>query len=710
MLPNQIYYEREEIRVITYVNSKDAELFNLAAEQLGIQKGDLSLKEYLNRLSELKAKSPRFVRLPLYEEGHEDEEIFLINANERTIKIPSSFSKNGIGIVSDELAEILWFKINRYFDIKDFGKAVDISDRLNDGDLHILIQWEAPDGAKGASWAYAIDTETDDDYIYFGWAITAEHLTAKAGNIRFAIRIIQYEYDGAEKIAYSFATQAAAVAVKANLSFDLTEDGVAFEYVNDKIASRLMQGQIAHCPVFAEDGDLKAYVIDLKVPDEDPSAPAQAVLEVNAAAPDGESYDAMAYKWYKKGANDEEFKQIEGEYSPALTVTSSGQYYVVVFGMKEIVDNKEFIYDGVSEEVLYTEDDLAAYKEEHGEDAEPAWAVGDVKIPAKTHYDKFKYHTSVASTKSTVCEIPAPIKLEIQPFVDPEDATKILGYMARKFVIGKDGQLEVLVNRQKIGEAVVGDVELRFEKTATAEKDLDLESAEFLPVDLSSTPGEEAVAEAWILNEVEYATEEEAKAAADAAQSAEAGAGDYSGIVHREAKEAVPAVEAPITYEVNDAGEIAIDMAKAEEGYYKVYVVNKLNGDEEVTLSFNKKPEGGVEKVEDATCRVVKPASLKSAEIAIVGEPGPDGRGSRTNGNYLEVSIDLDGQLSDEIKYAWYIINTGKDPADAEPDELIEGADKFTYKPVERGSYYCVVTNIVEDTEAKIITNDIEFA
>ena len=678
MLPSQLYYEREEIRVITYVNSKDAELFNLAAEQLGIQKGDLSLEEYLNRLSELKAKSPRFVRLPLYEEGHEDEEVFLINANERTIKIPSSFSKNGIGIVSDELAEILWFKINRYFDIKDFGKAVDISDRLNDGDLHILIQWEAPDGAKGASWAYAIDPTTDPDYVYFGWAITAEHLTAKAGNIKFAIRIMQYEYDGAEKIAYSFATQAAAVAVKANLSFDLTEDGVAFEYVNDKIASRLMQGQIAHCPVFAEDGNLDAYVIDLEVPAGAPEGtPASAVLSVNAAAPEGESYDAMAYKWYKKGANDEEFKQIEGEYSPALTVTSSGQYYVVVFGMKEIVDNEEYIFDGenVSEEPV-----------------------------------KFKYHTSVASTKSTVCEIPAPIKLEIQPFVDPEDATKILGYMTRKFVIGKDGQLEILVNRQKIGEAVVGDVELRFEKTATAEKDLDLESAEFLPVDLSSTPGEEAVTEAWILDEVEYATEEEAKAAADAAQSAEAGAGDYSGIVHREAKEAVPAVEAPITYEVNNAGEIAIDMAKAEEGYYKVYVVNKLNGDEEVTLSFNKKPEGGVEKVEDAACRVVKPASLKSAEIAIVGEPGPDGRGSRTNGNYLEASIDLDGQLSDEIKYAWYVINTGKDPADAEPDELIEGADKFTYKPVERGSYYCVVTNIVEDTEAKIITNDIEFA
>jgi len=664
VLPNQSYYEREEIRVITYVNSKDAKLFELAAAELGVE--SLDIDQYLNKLSELKAISPRFVRLPLYEEGHEDEEIFLINANERTIKIPSSFSKNGVGVVSDEFAEILWFKINRYFDIKDFGKASE-AEVLKDGDLHILIQWEAPDGAKGASFAYAIDKDTDPDYIYFGWAITADHLTAKAGNIKFAIRIMEY---GADGIEYSFATQAAAVAVKANLSFDLTEEDVVIENVGDKIASRLMQGQIAHCPVFAEGGDLDPYVIDLKVPDGAPEGtPASAILSVNAAAPEGDSYDAMAYKWYKKGANDAEFKQIEGEYSPALTVTSSGQYYVVVFGMKEIVDNEEYTFDGenVSEEPV-----------------------------------KFKYHTSVASSKSTVCVIPAPIKLDIQPFVDPEDATKILGYMARKFVIGNDGQLIILVNRQKIGEAVVGDVELRFEKTATAEKDLDLESAEFLPVDLSSTPGKEAVTEAWIWNEVEYATEEEAIAAK----------GEEEGeIVHREAEEAVPAVEAPITYEVNEAGEIAIDMTNAKEGYYKVYIVNKLNGDEEVTLSFNKKAESDdVAKVEDTTCRVVKPASLKSAEITIVGEPGPDGRGSRTNGNYLEVSVDLDGQLSDEIKYAWYIINTGKDPADAEPDELIEGADKFTYKPVERGSYYCVVTNIVEDTEAKIITNDIEFA
>ncbi len=126
--------------MITYVNSKEAKLFELAAKDLGQQ--SLDIDQYLDKLGELKAISPKYVRLPLYEEGHEDEEIFEIDANARAIKIPASFSKNGVGVVSDELAEIVWFKINRYFDIKDFGKAAghDLSTNLKDGDLHILIQ------------------------------------------------------------------------------------------------------------------------------------------------------------------------------------------------------------------------------------------------------------------------------------------------------------------------------------------------------------------------------------------------------------------------------------------------------------------------------------------------------------------------------------------------------------------------------------------
>ena len=137
--PSPIDFKKEENIVITYIKSQDAKLFDIAAEELGEQ--SLDIGQYLSRLSELYAKSPRFVRLPVYEDGHEDEEIFEINANARTIAVPRSFASNGVGVVSDELAETLWFRINRYFDLKDFALAVGKTDgNVKDGNLHILIE------------------------------------------------------------------------------------------------------------------------------------------------------------------------------------------------------------------------------------------------------------------------------------------------------------------------------------------------------------------------------------------------------------------------------------------------------------------------------------------------------------------------------------------------------------------------------------------
>lgn len=632
--------------MITYVNSKEAKLFELAAADLGVE--SLDIDQYLNSLAQLKAISPKYVRLPLYEEGHEDEEIFLIDANERTIKIPSSFSKNGVGVVSDELAETVWFRINRYFDIKDFGKAAGVvGEELKDGNLHILIQWEAPDGAKGASWAYAIDADTDPEYIYFGWALTADHLTAKAGNIRFAVRIMQYDEGG--KIAYSFATQAAAVAVKASLDFDLTDENVEFENVADKIASRLMGGQIAYCPVFAEDGDLPAYVIDLEVPAGAPEGtPASAILSVNAAAPEGDSYDAMAYKWYKKGANDPDFAQIDGEYSPALTVTSSGQYYVVVFGMKEIVDNEEYIFDGenVSEEPV-----------------------------------KFKYHTSVASSKSTVCEIPAPIKLEIT-----ED-------MAEKLVIEDGANLVIVVNRQKINDAIVGDIDLIIEKTSSAEKDLDLDSAEFVAVDLVPVEGVEA-------QEAVLYTAEEAAAELERATAAGEEPAFVEGDIKVPAVEAVEGYEPPISFDVNE-NTISIDMHKAEEGYYKITIINKLNGDHEDTLS-------------SVICRVVKPAKVDEVNATLLtadNQPLDAEDGSVARENKIKANIVING-LSDELQIQWYKVVDEQDPnpAEASDDLLIEGANSDVYVPDDDGYFYFKAINKVENTEDSKPSNVIKFA
>lgn len=619
--------------MITYVNSKEAKLFELAAKDLGLE--SLDVDQYLDKLAELTAISPKYVRLPLYEEGHEDEEIFEIDANARTIKVPASFSRNGVGVVSDELAETVWFKINRYFDIKDFGKAAGVvGDELRDGNLHILIQWEAPDGTKGASWAYAIDVDTDPDFVYFGWALTAEHLTAKAGNIKFAIRIMQYDGD---VIAYSFSTQPTQIKVNAGLSFDLTDEGIEIESVADKISSRLMGGQIAHCPVFAEDGNLPPYYLELG---------AENILSVEASAPEDEEYDAMAYKWYKKGANDADFVQIEGEYTPALSISSSGKYYVVVFGMKEIVDSEEHIYDN-----------------------------GTVTL------GKFKYHTSVASSKSIVCEVPAPIAVEIVKDLDDH------------VVLTSTSNLTPAVERQMIGDEPVGEISLDIKKTTTAEKDLDLETAEFNVVP-------EWENEKWTYDGTSYDSEAEAKAAADTAQGAEPGEGDYSGIVP---VDAVPGVK----YLVNADGTIDVDMSKAEEGYYKIVVINELNGDEERT------PFGVV-------CRAINSAATPSVTAILVpsNEESQSSEGSVVLGDKIKAEIEVDG-LSDELEVKWFKVVGDIDP-DQHEDELLETTvlerDEETgkffdeYQPIQAGFYYFTAKNKVEETEGLGISEAIKFA
>ena len=56
-----------------------------------------------------------YVRLPL------DEEVFAINADTREITIPRSFENAGVGVQGDELAEVVYFTIDRFFDSVDLA-------------------------------------------------------------------------------------------------------------------------------------------------------------------------------------------------------------------------------------------------------------------------------------------------------------------------------------------------------------------------------------------------------------------------------------------------------------------------------------------------------------------------------------------------------------------------------------------------------------
>lgn len=620
--------------MITYVKSQEAKLFNDAANELGIARDQLTVDEYLRRIGELYSISPRFVRLPLYEDGHEDEEIFEIDANARTITVPASFAKNGVGIVSDELAEILWFKINRYFDIKDFGLAIAgaNSTNLKDDKLHILIEWEAPDGTKSASWAYAIDNETDPDYIYFGWALTGEHLTAKAGQIKFAIRILQYNADG---LAYSFATQVANVAIKPTLELDLTAEDLVIEAVADKISNRIMGGQIAFCPVFVDTevenadpipGDLPEYLASLDNPED-------AILTVKAAAPENETYDAMAYIWYKKGKDDTEFNEVTdlaaGAYTPSLAITSSGQYYVVVYGMKEITDNTIYTYDATAEE---------------------GHRVSEEK-------EKFWYHTSVASTKSTVCEIPEPIPLEIEQvpseriIMDPEATATVQ---------------VVLKGVQKIKNDVeVGTPGLRVERTSDATRVADgIPEFNAEPITLAE-------------DQVIWDRENLTLTFKTWTQVAE-GEEDNTTLVDR----------------------------NIDEAYYRFTVLNTLNNDT-------------AETEQQFICRITEPAmeprNLVLQLMTSTGTAAEAGtNASIARGNKLQVMHDtLPAAKSDGVTYQWFkrigdIINLDENGVDPK-DEPIKGASEPVYVPSVPGAYYVRVTNEFNGTFSQVLTSAIVF-
>ena len=129
--------------MVTYISSANADKYNLLfdkaskalienppenrEEEFSEDFAITTLNEYfayledLGKISDNEDISRFFVRLPL------DEDFFEIDANSRTVKVPnSSFGRYGVGVQGDELAEVVYFTIDRYFDSTDLA-----SDDLN---------------------------------------------------------------------------------------------------------------------------------------------------------------------------------------------------------------------------------------------------------------------------------------------------------------------------------------------------------------------------------------------------------------------------------------------------------------------------------------------------------------------------------------------------------------------------------------------------
>ena len=159
-----------------------------------------NLNDYFMNLKNLADKNAKFLILPI------DEETFDINANTREIIIPKSFS-SGVGVQGDEIAEIIYFTIDRYYDITDLSKK------------EIVIQWQNGQ-AKGVSKAFnqAIMGPVGAEKIVFGWPISSE-MTATPGKILFSIKFYSKD-DETGDITYNFNTLSAAVKINASLPYE----------------------------------------------------------------------------------------------------------------------------------------------------------------------------------------------------------------------------------------------------------------------------------------------------------------------------------------------------------------------------------------------------------------------------------------------------------------------------------------------------------
>ena len=184
-----------------------------------------SLETYFGNLTDIAALPTKKVighdsqNNPIYAAGKYlvvpfDEPYFEIDANTRTITVPEHFKKYGVGVQGDNLAEMLVFKVDRYFDHQDFLEA------------EVAITWSfTPKGTRtpimGAPQkGFAQDSELEPGYIVFGFVITREmaediNKQLSSGTLTFAVSF--YKQDSDETYAYSWNTIPVSVTINEGL-------------------------------------------------------------------------------------------------------------------------------------------------------------------------------------------------------------------------------------------------------------------------------------------------------------------------------------------------------------------------------------------------------------------------------------------------------------------------------------------------------------
>lgn len=191
--------------MITYVKGNYVDAYNLLYQEavdalnkyykelpeehpshgLVVEQADISnLAQYFHYMHDLtqidvSKNELKFTKLPL------DEAHFKIDLDSRVITVPKAFEK-GVSVRGDEIAEIVYFEVDRYYDATDLNEQ------------EIIIEWINAAGQKGYSRPYGKDVDLIPGKIVFGWPLSSK-VTAKDGSVQFAVRF----YDATDTVASS---------------------------------------------------------------------------------------------------------------------------------------------------------------------------------------------------------------------------------------------------------------------------------------------------------------------------------------------------------------------------------------------------------------------------------------------------------------------------------------------------------------------------
>lgn len=263
-----------------------------------------------------------------------NEGYFSINADTRDIEVPDAF-KAGVSVQGDDIAEIIYFKIDRYFD------AIDLAQK------QIVIQWQHESDANSSkqntkflSAAYKRSLQAEPGFIVFGWPITKE-VTAKPGNINFSVRFYSIETNeitGEQYIDYSFSTVTKNIKIKPSLNFNLTQD--ALNNVldsNKRIYDNLRDSESTVSYDVAEPAFSKYVIIDPLnnlLPSGNKTEDLPATFGVKAeifksALIDGAQMGAkpLAYQWYKTESTDVKGEPVDSNIVSEKYFSVQGEEY-----------------------------------------------------------------------------------------------------------------------------------------------------------------------------------------------------------------------------------------------------------------------------------------------------------------------------------------------------------------------------------------------